>query len=109
MGNCTHPYTPFRTSAETAEMISAVSAEVRRPPSLLDSLSRPPRKEDRALARDELLTVPEVVRELQISRATFYRWLATGKGPKTLKLPGGTIRIRRSALDRFLTDCSALA
>ena len=60
------------------------------------------------MARDELLTVPEVVRELQISRATFYRWLATNKGPKTLKLPGGTIRIRRSALDRFLTDCVQL-
>jgi predicted site-specific integrase-resolvase len=39
------------------------------------------------LARDELLTVPEVIGELQISRATFYRWLATGKGPKTLKAP----------------------
>ena len=61
------------------------------------------------LPRDELLTVPEVVQELQISRATFYRWLSTGKGPKTLKLPGGTIRVRRSALDRFLTDCTAFA
>lgn len=61
------------------------------------------------LARDELLTVPDVIRELHISRATFYRWLATGKGPKTLKLPGGTIRVRRSALDRFLTDCTATA
>ena len=61
------------------------------------------------MARDELLTVPEVVRELKISRATFYRWHETGKGPKTVKLPGGTLRIRRSALDRFLIDCSALA
>jgi predicted DNA-binding transcriptional regulator AlpA len=61
------------------------------------------------LDRDELLTVPEVIRELKISRATFYRWHETGKGPKAVKLPGGTIRGRRSALDRFLTDCSALA
>lgn len=61
------------------------------------------------MARDELLTVPDVIAELQISRATFYRWLATGKGPKPIKLPGGTIRVRRSALDRFLNDCSATA
>ena len=61
------------------------------------------------MARDELLTGLDVIRELQISRATFCRWLASGKGPKSLKLPGGTIRIRRSALDRFLTDCTALA
>jgi predicted DNA-binding transcriptional regulator AlpA len=61
------------------------------------------------MARDELLTVPDVIAELQISRATLYRWFATGKGPKPIKLPGGTIRVRRSALDRFLNDCSAPA
>ncbi|WP_034266765.1 helix-turn-helix transcriptional regulator [Actinospica robiniae] len=60
------------------------------------------------MARDELLTVPQVASELQISRATLYRWVETGKGPKPLKLPGGTLRFRRSALDRFLTECSAL-
>jgi len=61
------------------------------------------------MARDEMLTIPQVIAELQISRPTFYRWRALGKGPKCLRLPNGTIRIRRSALDRFLTECAELA
>lgn len=61
------------------------------------------------MARDELLTVPEVIRELKISRPTFYRWRATGKGPKCTTLPSGTIRVRRSALEKFLTESTELA
>ena len=57
------------------------------------------------MARDELLTIPEVIDELRIARATFYSWRATGKGPRCVKLPNGTIRIRRSELDRFIASC----
>jgi predicted DNA-binding transcriptional regulator AlpA len=57
------------------------------------------------MARDELLTIPEVIDELRIARATFYSWRATGKGPRCVKLPNGSIRIRRSELDRFIASC----
>ncbi|WP_030173245.1 helix-turn-helix transcriptional regulator [Spirillospora albida] len=48
---------------------------------------------------DELLTIAEVLSELKgISRATFYRWRATGRGPSSTRLPNGQVRIRRSDL-----------
>jgi predicted DNA-binding transcriptional regulator AlpA len=60
--------------------------------------------------RDDLLSLPQVLAELgdgqkPLSRATFYRWRATGKGPRSIKLPNGKLRIRRSALDAFLRSC----
>lgn len=67
------------------------------------------------MARDELLTIAEVCAELRdddgkpLSRATFYRWRALGKAPSCLKLPNGQIRVRRSALDRFLDQCAETA
>lgn len=60
------------------------------------------------MPRDELLTIPEVLKELRVPRATFYRWRELGKAPKCLKLPNGQIRIRRSALDAFLVTCQEL-
>lgn len=61
----------------------------------------------RSTASDELLSVSDVIAELGIARATFYRWRVTRKGPEAMRLPNGTIRIRRSALERFLADCAA--
>ena len=65
-------------------------------------------------ARDELLTVPEVIAELGVAKATFYRWRQLGKAPQSIRLPNGQVRIRRSVLDRWLDaltedDLSALA
>ena len=62
------------------------------------------------MPRDPLLTISQVCAELgdgekPLSRATYYRWRATGKGPKSLKLPNGQVRVRRSALDKFLASC----
>lgn len=59
----------------------------------------------RSTARDELLTIAEVCEELGIARATFYRWRAHRKGPASLRLPNGTVRIRRSALTAFIASC----
>lgn len=59
-----------------------------------------------SMTADELLSVNDVIAELGIARATFYRWRAVRKGPEALRLPNGTIRVRRSALDRFLADCA---
>lgn len=49
-----------------------------------------------------LLTIPEVIAELRIPRATFYRWRQLRKGPRSIKLPNGDVRIRRSELERWL-------
>ena len=62
-------------------------------------------RQDRTAASDELLSITDVCAELGIARATFHRWRARRKGPEALTLPGGGIRIRRSALDRFLAAC----
>ena len=59
----------------------------------------------RTATGDELLNVEQVVEELGISRYTFYRWRCTRKGPDALKLPNGQIRVRRSALESFLSAC----
>ncbi|MEU8547823.1 helix-turn-helix domain-containing protein [Streptomyces roseoverticillatus] len=56
-----------------------------------------------AKPRDELLTIPEVLEELHdVSRSTFYRWRQLKKGPKSIKLPNGKVRIKRSELNRWL-------
>lgn len=62
-------------------------------------------RQARTAASDELLTITDVCAELGIARATFHRWRARRKGPEALTLPGGGIRVRRSALDRFLATC----
>ncbi|MQA06849.1 MAG: helix-turn-helix domain-containing protein [Streptosporangiales bacterium] len=55
-----------------------------------------------------MLTIDEVLQELSgddgrpLARSTFYRWLHTGRGPRTVKLPNGKRRIRRVDLDAWL-------
>ena len=51
---------------------------------------------------DELLTIEEVIAELRVPRSTFYRWREKGTAPRVMKLPNGTVRIRRAALDEWL-------
>ena len=53
-------------------------------------------------ADDPLLTIDEVIAELRVSRAAFYRWRRQGAGPAVVRLPGGTVRVRRSALTAWL-------
>ena len=58
----------------------------------------PPRAEHPGTADDRLLTIEEVTAELRVSRAAFYRWRRAGAGPPVVRLPGGGVRVRRSAL-----------
>jgi excisionase family DNA binding protein len=51
---------------------------------------------------DELLTIAEVIAELRVPRSTFCRWRQKGTAPRVMKLPSGAVRIRRTALDRWL-------
>jgi excisionase family DNA binding protein len=51
---------------------------------------------------DELLRPIEVARELKISRALLFEWLASGYLP-CVRLGTRVIRVRRSVLDEWLT------
>ncbi|MFJ8332924.1 helix-turn-helix transcriptional regulator [Streptomyces sp. NPDC094437] len=55
-------------------------------------------------APDEKLTIKEVLADLRIPPATFHRWRQLGKGPRSIKLPNGQIRIRRSEYERWLSE-----
>lgn len=54
------------------------------------------------MASETLMDIPSVASELGVSRSTLYLWLATGRGPATIRLPNGSIRIRRDALKEWL-------
>jgi predicted DNA-binding transcriptional regulator AlpA len=54
------------------------------------------------MSREEKLTIAEIIEDLGIPPSTFYRWRATGKGPRAIKLPNGAVRVRRSEYERWL-------
>jgi excisionase family DNA binding protein len=74
------------------------------PPGTPTAPGRPPATPDGAPGTpgDPLLTIDEVIAELRVSRAAFYRWRRQGAGPAAVRLPGGTVRVRRSALSQWL-------
>jgi len=51
-----------------------------------------------------LLSLAEVLAELDVPRSTFFRWKALGLAPRTIKYPNGSLRIRRRDLDAWLTE-----
>jgi predicted DNA-binding transcriptional regulator AlpA len=51
---------------------------------------------------DSLLTIAEVLAELQVARSTFDTWRVLGAAPDCIKYPNGQLRVRRSALDAWL-------
>ncbi|MFD7226926.1 helix-turn-helix transcriptional regulator [Streptomyces sp. NPDC059881] len=57
------------------------------------------------MARPTMLKLPEVLAELGMSRAAFYRMRARAQGPRLIKLPNGQLRVRRSDLDAWLAGC----
>lgn len=60
----------------------------------------------RTPARD-YLTLAEFLTELNVPKSTFFRWKATGQAPRTIKLPNGSLRIRRRDLDAWLAEREA--
>jgi excisionase family DNA binding protein len=74
------------------------------PPGTQTAPARPPATPDQAPGApdDPLLTIEEVTAELRVSRAAFYRWRRHGAGPPAVRLPGGGVRVPRSALTLWL-------
>ncbi|MEU1419203.1 helix-turn-helix domain-containing protein [Kitasatospora sp. NPDC005751] len=56
-----------------------------------------------------MLKLPDVLRELGMSRPAFYRMRARGHGPRLIKLPNGHIRCRRADLDAWLANLEQTA
>lgn len=54
------------------------------------------------MSREELLSTAQVINELRVPRSTFYRWRATNRGPHSIRLPNGQIRIRRRDLNNWI-------
>lgn len=53
------------------------------------------------MSRPRTMKLPELLKELGISRASYYRMRAKGTAPKFKKLPNGQIRIRHADLDAW--------
>ncbi|AXU12657.1 helix-turn-helix transcriptional regulator [Streptomyces clavuligerus] len=58
---------------------------------------------------DEKMTIKEVVTDLRVPESTFHRWRQLGKGPRSIKLPNGDVRIRRSDYESWLTEREEVA
>lgn len=57
------------------------------------------------MARPEMLKLPEVLTEIKMSRAAFYRMRARGQAPRIRKLPNGQVRVSRADLDAWWEHC----
>ncbi|MEU1782045.1 helix-turn-helix domain-containing protein [Streptomyces abikoensis] len=55
--------------------------------------------------REPHLKLADVLNELGMSRAAFYRMRARGQAPKCMKLPNGHLRFRRADVDAWLASC----
>ena len=53
---------------------------------------------------EKLLTISEVIADLGVPPSTFYRWRQCKKGPRAIKLPNGSVRIRLSEYRRWLAE-----
>ena len=49
-----------------------------------------------------LLTLGQVLEELQVAKSTFFKWRAVGKAPRAIKYPNGSLMIRRADLDAWI-------
>ncbi|NUP62614.1 MAG: helix-turn-helix domain-containing protein [Nonomuraea sp.] len=61
------------------------------------------------MARPEMLKLPEVLAEIKMSRAAFYRMRARGQAPLIRKLPSGQVRVSRADLDAWWERCEERA
>ncbi|MFF1258308.1 MULTISPECIES: helix-turn-helix transcriptional regulator [unclassified Streptomyces] len=61
------------------------------------------------MARPKMLKLPEVLKEIDMSRAAFYRMRARGQAPRLCKLPNGHVRVSRADLDAWWESCEERA
>ncbi|MEU8958840.1 AlpA family phage regulatory protein [Streptomyces sp. NPDC048518] len=61
------------------------------------------------MARPQMLKLPEVLTEINMSRAAFYRMRARGQAPRLRKLPNGQLCVSRADLDKWWETCGERA
>ncbi|MFF4145623.1 helix-turn-helix transcriptional regulator [Streptomyces sp. NPDC001698] len=61
------------------------------------------------MAGTKMLKLPEVLDEIGMSRAAFYRMRARGQAPRLRKLPNGQVRVSRADLDAWWERCEQQA
>ncbi|MEV0191886.1 helix-turn-helix domain-containing protein [Kitasatospora purpeofusca] len=61
------------------------------------------------MAEPRSLKLSDVLSELNMSRAAFYRMRARGYGPRLIKLPNGHLRCHRADLDEWLAGLEQTA
>lgn len=66
--------------------------------------TRPGRQRVSPPSAPSLLTIDQVLTELQVARSTFDTWRALGTAPECIRLPNGQLRIRRAVFDAWLAD-----
>jgi predicted DNA-binding transcriptional regulator AlpA len=57
---------------------------------------------------DEVVTPEELAKECKVQRGTIYAWRSRGQGPQGFLLEG-SLRFRRSEVDRWLAECGDTA
>lgn len=57
------------------------------------------------MSRPQMLKLPEVLAEIKMSRAAFYRMRARGQAHRLRKMPNGQIRVSRADLDAWWDQC----
>ncbi|MFD5555680.1 helix-turn-helix transcriptional regulator [Streptomyces sp. NPDC127068] len=57
------------------------------------------------MVQPKMLKLREVLEEIDMSRAAFYRMRARGQAPRLRKLPNGQLRVRRADLDAWWEAC----
>jgi predicted DNA-binding transcriptional regulator AlpA len=57
------------------------------------------------MPRPPMLKLAEVLEEIDMSRAAFYRMRARGQAPRLRKLPNGQLRVSRADLDAWWESC----
>ncbi|MFJ9244242.1 helix-turn-helix transcriptional regulator [Streptomyces sp. NPDC101776] len=61
------------------------------------------------MARPQKLKLREVLEEIDMSRAAFYRMRARGQAPRMHKIPNGQLRVSRADLDAWWERCEERA
>ncbi|MGW6138980.1 helix-turn-helix transcriptional regulator [Streptomyces sp. NPDC055140] len=61
------------------------------------------------MASPKRLKLAEVLEEIDMSRAAFYRMRARGQAPRLQKLPNGQLRVNRADLDAWWANCEQRA
>lgn len=58
-----------------------------------------------AMSTNVYLSIGQLEERLNTSRSTIYRWKASGRFPKAVKLGPGTVRWRLSDIEAWETSC----